>query len=84
MGSAADLSCWHVKKKITYTQVLHISDLLAKTSAEVDEIHKQQRDSSRNVSEIFTIIERLNTSVQYSIECQRHQLADIKKSLQGK
>lgn len=67
-------------QQITYSQALDYSSLLAKTSKEIDEIHKQQRDSSRDVSKISTIVARLDTTVKCSID--RH-FQEIQKSFES-
>lgn len=61
---------------------LENSELLARTGEEVDKIRKQL-DASRDVSDIFTVLERLKFSFQDWVETQRQQLEDIRKSLQS-
>lgn len=59
------------------------SELLAKTSEEVSELHKQQLNSSRSIAEISTVVQRLDTSIQDWVEGQRRQLDDMQKKLQS-
>lgn len=60
-----------------------LSELLAKTSEDIEKLRKQQLDSSHNVSEIIVVLGRLNVSFQDWVETQRRQLDDIRESLQG-
>lgn len=59
------------------------SELLAKTSEEVEKIHKQQLDSSHNVSELLVAVRGLNASLQTWVKDQDHQLEEIQKKLQS-